>query len=76
MSISGDKLETHIKGTFRGWKNDAVFKLVNGQTWEQSKYAYRYHYAYRPAVIIIRTGSGYEMSVEGMDDTVPVKRIK
>ena len=76
MSTSRERLETQIKGAFKGWKSKAVFELANGQTWQQTDYTYHYQYAYRPEVVIYRGGSGFEMRVEGMDDAVAVKRLK
>ena len=68
------KVESRIDGTFNGWHGDALFKLLNGQYWIQAEYKYRYKYKYRPRVVISRTGSGYEMEVEGMEDSVRVRR--
>lgn len=69
-------VETQISGTFKGWDGSTIFKLTNGQIWQQSSYAYTYHYAYQPAVIIYNTTAGYKMKVDGVDSTIYVKRIK
>jgi len=70
-----DYIETCIDGAFEGWDGDTVFPLCNGQTWQQKRFSYRYHYAYRPEVLIYWDGSEYLMRVEGMDDTIAVVRI-
>ena len=40
----GDVIESQIEGTFNGWTGETVFKLTNGQIWQQASYAYTYHY--------------------------------
>lgn len=67
--------ESQIYGAFTGWKGDALFKLTNGQYWQQAEYKYEYKYSYRPRVVITQTANDYEMEVEGMEDSVRVRRV-
>jgi hypothetical protein len=69
-------IESRIDGEFEGWEGDTIFRLQNGQVWQQSSYAYRYSYAYSPRVTIYPVSGGYEMKVDGVNDTVRVKRIR
>lgn len=69
-------IESRIDGTFEGWSGETVFKLLNGQIWQQSSYAYTYHYAYRPEVLIYSGSGGCKMKVEGVSDSISVKRLK
>lgn len=69
-------IEGRISGEFEGWDGDTVFKLTNGQIWQQSSYAYTYHYAYRPEVLIYSTNGGCKLKVDGVDDSIFVKRLK
>jgi hypothetical protein len=69
-------IESQIDDDFQGWDGETIFKLSNGQVWQQAAYAYTYHYAYRPKVLIYLSGSAYRMKVEGVDSTVLVKRLK
>jgi hypothetical protein len=71
-----DTIESQIDGTFEGWSGETIFKLTNGQIWQQASYAYTYHYAYRPEVIIYPFSGGCRMKVEDVDDSIPVKRLK
>jgi hypothetical protein len=71
-----DFIRTCIDGEFEGWEGDTVFALCNGQVWQQASYAYTYHYAYRPDVLIYWAGYGYLMQVEGVRDTVEVIRLQ
>jgi hypothetical protein len=71
-----DLIESFIKGTFNGWNGETVFILDNGQVWQQSSYAYTYHYAYHPKAIILKTDGGYKLMVEGVSGSIFVKRIK
>jgi len=66
---------TQIDGEFTGYHEDAIFRLTNGQVWQQSKYKYNYYYAYRPRVCINEINGQHLMSVEGMSQSVEVKLI-
>lgn len=69
-------VESHIEGSFNGWSGSTVFKLRNGQVWQQQGYSHLHRYAYMPRVRIIRSGEGHAMVVEGVDAAVPVKRLQ
>jgi hypothetical protein len=69
-------IESRIDGDFEGWEGDTIFKLQNGQIWQQSSYAYKYRYAYSPKVLIYRSGSVYKMRVDGVDGEITVTRLK
>lgn len=71
-----DVIESRIDGEFVGWDGDTIFKLQNGQVWQQTSFAYRYTYKYSPKVTIYRSGSVYKMQVDGVNDTINVIRIK
>ncbi|MFA6542869.1 MAG: hypothetical protein WCS99_00485 [Limisphaerales bacterium] len=73
---SGEAIESQIEGEFKGWEGETVFQLTNNQIWQQSSYAYKYHYAYRPKVLIFKSGTGYKMKVDGVDGEISVKRLK
>lgn len=73
---SSDVIESQIEGEFEGWDGETIFKLTNGQIWQQANYAYTYHYAYRPNVIIAKSGGRYIMQVEGVSETINVRRLK
>jgi hypothetical protein len=68
--------ESRIDGNFEGWTGETIFKLTNGQIWQQSSYTYHYHYAYGPKVVIYRMGGNYRMQVEGVNATIPVVRLR
>lgn len=69
-------IESTISGKIEGWDGDTIFRLDNGQIWQQAEYDYTYFYDYRPDVTIYSTTSGCRMKVEGESETVLVKRIK
>ncbi len=69
-------IETKMDGEFEGWDGETVFKLANGQIWQQASYDYTYHYAYRPDVLIYKSGAVWKMRVEGVDDTISVIRLR
>jgi hypothetical protein len=67
-------VESQITGAFEGWSGETVFELTNGQKWQQARYSYRYVYKYMPRVKILSDGSRYYLAVDGMDDTIEVRR--
>ena len=69
-------IESNIDGTFNGWDGETIFKLRNGQIWQQSSYAYTYHYAYSPQVTIYKSGGSYQMRVDDVDSSISVTRLK
>lgn len=68
--------ESRIDGSFYGWGDPGVFKLVNGQIWEQVRYKYHYHYAYRPVARIFKDGSRHYLEVQGMNEVIEVRRVR
>lgn len=68
-------VETHIEGEFFGWDGDTVWKMSNGQIWQQAEYAYQYHYAYRPNVLIYGSRGTFSMKVDGVTERVTVERL-
>jgi hypothetical protein len=74
--ISPNTITSKIDGEFTGWEGETIFQLTNGQVWQQDFYAYKYHYAFMPDVLIYQDGSRYKMKVEGVDDAIYVKRLR
>lgn len=75
-AASAGVIETRIDGDFEGWDGETIFKLANGQIWQQAAYAYHYHYAYSPAVLIYSSGGTAKMKVEGVSETIAVRRLR
>jgi hypothetical protein len=48
-------IETSISGGFNGWDGETIFKLSNGQIWQQAEYDYTYSYEYMPEVLSSNT---------------------
>jgi hypothetical protein len=69
--------ETHIEGEFKGWSGETIYKLGNGQIWQQATYHYHYHYAYAPDVTVFAVAGGCAIRVSDDDDeNIPVRRLK
>jgi hypothetical protein len=66
-------VQSQIDGDFDGWEGETMFKLANGQVWQQSRPSARYHFANSPKVTISTT---YKMKVEGVAGEVSVRRIR
>ncbi len=69
-------IETQIDGEFEGWEGETIFKMFNGQTWQQISAEYYYHYAYMPQVLIYEYGKAWHMKVEAVDETIQVIQLK
>ncbi len=69
-------IESRIDGEFSGWNGETIFKLQNGQIWQQSSHAYKYVYKYSPEVVIYRSGSAYKMRVDGVEGEIQVKQLQ
>jgi hypothetical protein len=68
-------IESRIDGEFKGWEGESIYKLRNGQIWQQAEYKYRYRYRYAPSVLIFRKGGSYYMQVDGDEEVVRVRRL-
>ena len=69
-------IESRIDGEFEGWEGETVFKLMNGQIWQQVAYSYTYHYDYMPEVLIYPSRGFCMLRVEGVDEAIAVQRLK
>ena len=70
-----NELHSKIEGDCHGFNAGAIFKLTNGQIWQQKVYKYRYKYKYRPNVRIFSKNGHYHIEIEDMDETVSVIRV-
>jgi hypothetical protein len=67
--------EGQLTGAFKGFKaRDTVFQFQGGRAWKQAEYKYNYYYAYMPYARVISKGGRYVLEVEGMNDSVDVRR--
>ncbi len=69
-------IESQIDGDFEGWEGETIFKLTNGQIWQQSSYSYTYSYSFMPKVMIYPAGGGCTLKVDGVSDTITVRQIR
>jgi hypothetical protein len=67
-----DGIESYIRGAFHGYRRGAIFKLANGQTWQQNDNLYQYQYAYQPEAHVYAEGGRQMILVAGMDGPVEV----
>lgn len=67
--------DSRIEGEFEGWDGDRIYELTNGTRWQQVRYKYRYKYKYRPRAKIIEQNGGKYLEVEGMDESIRVRRV-
>ena len=71
------KIKSNYVGAFTGWDGDTVFRLENGQVWQQAEQGRMSWRAENPEVTISRGMFGvYRLSVKGVNKKVKVKRIQ
>ena len=71
------KITSRYVGEFEGWEGDTVFELENGQVWKQSESGRLSWRAINPEITIKRgMFGGYRLSVEGVNKSVRVVRLK
>jgi hypothetical protein len=66
--------EGAITSDFKGFEGSSLFKFQSGRVWEQAEYKYSYHYAHRPQAIVVDGVNGTVLQVEGMSESVRVRR--
>jgi hypothetical protein len=67
-------IESEIDGDFDGWEGHTIFRLKNGQVWQQTSPSARYYFAHAPKVTIYPTP--YRLKVEGMTGEISVRRVR
>ena len=75
-SNGGSIIEENIEGSFEGYKYEQLYKLTNGEIWQQTDSEYDYEYIYNPKVIIFSKNGKYMLKVQGMNQSVSVERLK
>lgn len=72
-----DEITSRIIGEFHGWNGKTIFRLENGQVWQQSNSGRVVYHANNPKVTIKKGFFGsYRLYVEGLNASVAVRRIK
>ncbi len=70
-------IRAHIEGEFRGWDGKTIFRLDNGQVWQQRIGGrYRGPKMTDPEVEIVKGRFGYYLEVLSSNRSVGVKRIR
>jgi hypothetical protein len=67
-------VDSRIDGEFKGWEGETIFRLQNGEVWQQASSGHKYTYVYSPKVLIYQSGSEFRMKVEGVDEDIAVQR--
>ncbi|HPG35771.1 MAG TPA: hypothetical protein PLG63_05500 [bacterium] len=69
-------IESIIISDFKGLKHGNIYKLANGQIWEQTEAWIWIWIWVNPSVIIWKEGGGFRMKVENIEHAVSVQRVK
>lgn len=74
---TGEEVRSRYLGEFTGWSGKTLFRLENGQVWKQTDKSRLSWRSSNPEVIISKGAFGsFRLTVEGVNRTVKVKRIK
>jgi len=68
------KLESRIKGRFKGWKKGNVYRLLNNSRWEQIDQCFKTTNRFNPSVKLYSQGDRFYLEVEGFNGKVEVRR--
>ncbi|HEV2321139.1 MAG TPA: hypothetical protein VGT42_02145 [Gammaproteobacteria bacterium] len=69
------EVESRISGSFIGWSGKTMFRLENGQVWQQAEPGVFATKMQDPTVVIKKLAFGYLLTLPGDSDTVFVRRI-
>lgn len=75
-SANPNVIETRMAGDFTGWDGSTLFQFANGQLWRQASFGTLYHFQRSPKVTLVATGSGWRLQVEGVPQSIYVRRIR
>lgn len=69
-------IETRMEGDFTGWDGRTVFQFTNGQVWQQISFGTVYQFVRAPKVTLVAISSGWRMQVDGVPQSIQVRRIR
>jgi hypothetical protein len=69
------EIRGQLVGAFTGYNGGAIFRLTNGQVWQQRLYKYKYKYKYRPSARIVQDQGRWFMEFDCMDEPIEVVRV-
>ncbi len=69
-------IETRMAGDFTGWDGSTLFQFANGQLWRQVSFGTLYLFQRSPKVTLVATGSGWRLQVEGVPQSIYVRRLR
>lgn len=76
VAPSANVIESHIVSDFDGLEYGNIYRLANGQIWEQTESWIWIWIWVNPAVLIWNDGGVYKMKVENIQHAVTVQRIR
>ncbi|HSC47686.1 MAG TPA: hypothetical protein VLG68_06345 [Gammaproteobacteria bacterium] len=70
-----DMLTARISGLFLGWRGETVFKLDNGQVWQQAEPGMFDTRMQNPEITIKKLRFGYLLTFPGRSETLLIRRL-
>lgn len=69
-------IRTQIEGGFEGWDGETVFKMKNGQVWQQYNRQDRFNYqSYNQEVLLYKKDCSWIMNLQGLNQSIEVIQI-
>ena len=69
-------IETRMAGDFTGWDGSTVFQFTNGQLWRQASFGTLHQFARSPRVTLAATSGGWRLQVDGVPQSIYVRRLR
>ena len=69
------QIRSQVAGAFTGYNDSAIFRLTNGQVWQQKRYKYKYKYKYRPKIRIYQDSGRWFAEFDCMEEPIEVVRV-
>jgi hypothetical protein len=69
------EVRSQLVGAFTGYNDGAIFRLTNGQAWQQCRYKYIYKVKYQPKVRIYQDQNRWLAEFDCMDELIEVVRV-
>ncbi|HOI37383.1 MAG TPA: hypothetical protein PLF11_08375 [Bacillota bacterium] len=76
VGMQSELLDLGVDEVFSGLQHGNIYKLDNGQVWQQTDFHIEIHVAVMPRVTIWKEGSMHKMQVEGTRSSVTVEQLK
>lgn len=68
--------KSRVLGEFRGYQGGRVYRLENGEVWQQERNKFEFVYRENPGCLILSIGFDCFLDVEGTSTMVRIRRVQ